>query len=47
MMITIIENLLIMSEEVLKYATNEEIEQLQAICKAIRERSEEVKRNED
>lgn len=46
-MITIIENQLIMSEEVLKYATNEEIEQLQIICKAIRERSGEVNRNED
>lgn len=39
-MVTITENQLVMSEEVLKYATNEEIEQLQAICKAIRKRAE-------
>jgi hypothetical protein len=39
-MVTITENQLIMSEEVLKYATDEEISQLRAICQAIRERSE-------
>lgn len=39
-MVIITENQLKISEEVLKYATNEEIKQLQAICKAIKERME-------
>lgn len=38
-MITILKDQLMMDAEVLSYATNEEIEQLQEICKNIKERA--------